>query len=186
MSNKKGQYSIEQEVQCGDILCAPPIACYTSNNIYYIKHGDQNIGLIREEANCCCRCLCMPAARSAVNTITFNNLEYTAVKEFRCTSLAPCAWFCCCRPDITVLKGGKIIGTIEQPCYPGFVCKLEVNCYRGESRDESSRLWSLKKCMCNCHTLFGKNCGCCSDCAKYMDVEISPGAAGQNAIHGKL
>ena len=128
----------------------------------------------------------MPATRTSVNTITFNGLEYTAVKEFRCAYLLPFSWFCCCRPDITVLKGGKIIGTVEMPCYPEFVCKLEVNCYKGESRDEASKLWTLKKCICNCHTMFGKQCGCCADCAKYMDIEISPGAAGQNAIHGKL
>src|SRR4051794_5974748 len=103
MSKKVGQYSIEQEVQCGDILCIPPLACTTSNNVYYIKHNDQNIGLIREESNCCCRCLCMPSNRSSVNTITFNQLEYVAVKEFRCAYLTPFAWFCCCRPDVTVL-----------------------------------------------------------------------------------
>lgn len=44
--SKKGGYSIEQKQQCGDIICPPPFACYTQNNMYNIKQGDQVIGII--------------------------------------------------------------------------------------------------------------------------------------------
>lgn len=89
--------------------------------------------------------------------------------------------FCCCRPDVVIYDAGeKIVGSVEQPCYPNFWCKYEVHCYKGDGRNESDLLWKISKCVCNCHTLFGKNCGCCSDCAKFLDFQVEPKAAAAN------
>lgn len=41
-------------------------------------------------------------------------------------------------------------------------------------------MWTLKKCCCNCHTLFGKVCGCCSRAAGIMTFDCI-GENGSNA-----
>lgn len=164
------EFTLEQEVQCGDCILPPPIACITSNNKYHIKDGDHSVGHIEEESSCLCRTCCMPRARTAENKIKFPNGEYKARKEFRLGYFIH--WFCCSRPDVIVEKNGKVVGSIEMPCCPSLLCKLQVDCYSGESREEKDLLWTIKKCCCNCHLLFGKACGCCCEPAGEMKFEI--------------
>ena len=76
------------------------------------------------------------------------------------------------RPDIIVSRDQKIIGSIEQPCCPYYLCRMEINGYLGETRDESARLFNIRKCCCNCHTLFGKECGCCLGMAATMSFDV--------------
>jgi hypothetical protein len=44
--------------------------------------------------------------------------------------------------------------------------------YKGATRDAGNHLWTVKKCCCNCHTLFGKSCGCCCTPAATLDLEV--------------
>lgn len=130
----------------------------------------------------------MPYARSSKNKITLPSKTYMAIKEFKITYCGSCSWLCCCRPDVIIMDENeqKVVGSVVMPCYPQCVCKMEVKCYLGQGRDDKDLLWTISKCVCNCHTIFGKNCGCCSDCAKYMDLDIVPGSAGNHSIHGQL
>ena len=94
-------------------------------------------------------------------------------------------WMCCCRPDVIVKKeSGDIVGSVELPCLPPYLCKIELKVYTGANRDAGSHLWTIKKCCCNCHTLFGKACGCCLGAAQTMDLEVldSKGAATKGKI----
>ena len=178
--SKNHKYTIEQEIQCGDCVCPPPCAFLTKNNVYHLKEGETEIGKLEEDSSCFCRCICVPSIRTSTNKITVNGCEYSGEKGLRLSYCCP--WFCCNRPDVIVKKGDTVIGSVEKPCYPHFVCKMEINCYKGADRTENSLLWTIKKCDCNCHSLFGKTCGCCIDGAKYLDFEIVAGPAANGRV----
>jgi hypothetical protein len=146
-------------------------SCLQENNRYAIKEDGHQVGSIIEDSECMCR-TCVPAMqRSAKNTIHFNNQVYETFKEYR---LAYCCTFLCShRPDVIVQRNGATIGTIEMPCCPSFLAKMEINCYKGDLRTEADLLWTIKKCKINCHALFGKQCGGCTDCAGYMSFDIN-------------
>ena len=178
--SKSHKYTIEQEVQCGDCICPPPCGFLTSNNVYHMKEGQTEVGKIEEDSSFLCRCICLPCGRTSNNKITINGHHYTSEKGVRLGYI--CNWMCCSRPDVIVKKGDKVVGSVEMPCYPQFVCKMEVRCYKGEGRTENNLLYTIKKCACNCHSLFGKDCGCCLDAAKYLDFEIIAGPAANGKV----
>ena len=65
-------------------------------------------------------------------------------------------------------------------------CKVKIDCYKGEDRSEDMKLFTISRCLCNCHVLYGKSCGCCSDCCKFMDFEVTPGRAASMPFSGVL
>jgi hypothetical protein len=50
---------------------------------------------------------------------------------------------------------------------------MELDLYKGEGREENHKLWKIKKCICNCHTLFGKVCGCCVGATSSVAFELT-------------
>jgi len=50
---------------------------------------------------------------------------------------------------------------------------MELDLYKGEGREEGHKLWKIKKCCCNCHSLFGKVCGCCIAGAALLTFDIT-------------
>ena len=74
---------------------------------------------------------------------------------------------------MVVKKGGSVVGSVVQPCCPMYLCKLQLDCYKGEGRDAGDLLWTLKKCCCNCHMICGKSCGCCCSPAATMEVSVT-------------
>ena len=167
-------YTIEQEVQCGDCILPPPCSFLTKDNIYIIKAGNEEKGRIEEEnTSGCCRICCPARVRPSVNKISFEGESFEATKEFRLGSLIT---FLCCpgyRPDMVVKKNGQTIGSLVMPCCPTFLCKLQLECYKGEGREEQDLIWILKRCLCNCHVILGKACGCCLGAAATMKVEVT-------------
>lgn len=178
------QYTIEQQVNCGNCICPPPVSCLTSNNVYVMKDKSGNEqAKISENSSFLCRCICMPCVRTSYGQIQVGGKTYHADKGFRCGYLF--AWMCCHRPEVIVKNSsGGIVGRVELPCYPQYVCKIQVDCYKGEGTSEQDKLWTIKKCACNCHSLFGKMCGCCGP-AKTLDFEVSGGAAANSKV-GRL
>lgn len=77
-----------------------------------------------------------------------------------------------------VERNGKVVGSVEMPCCPSYVCKLEVKCYRGDKRDDSSEFATISKCACNCHMMYGKACGCCFGPAQTMVFNVTPSGPG--------
>ena len=122
---------------------------------------------------------CMPARyRSYKTEIKFPGGEYRAEKGFKLGYACSVLWCHEHRPDVTVWKGNTLIGSVELPCCPELLCKLQVDCYKGEARDESTKLYTIKKCCCNCHVLFGKICGCCVESASELEFEIHGNGSG--------
>lgn len=68
-----------------------------------------------------------------------------------------------------------MVGSVEMPCYPSYVCKFQVDCYKGDTRDEEHRLCTIKACQINCHTCYGKVYGCCCDPCRFLDFTVVPG-----------
>ena len=184
----KGRYTAEQVFNCCNCYSAPPCGLAIANNMYNVKEKETGkpVGIMAEDSSCCCRCLCPASARTSNGVISLNSSsqQYNAIKEFRCAYCFP--MLPCCRPDVIIHKGGQIIGSVEMPCCPGLLCKYEVRCYRNDGRSDDNLLWTINKCVCNCHTICGKNCGCCMDACKYMDFSITPGKAGFQSISGSL
>jgi len=102
--------SVEQEVHWGDCVCAPPCAVFTENTAYYVKEGNDVKGHIKENSSFICR-MCIPAgARTMKSEIKIDGTEYVGVKDFRLGYA--CQWCCCERPEITVRKNDKVVGTV--------------------------------------------------------------------------
>ena len=172
--SKRGSHTLEQVVKCCNCMSAPPIGCCSENNEYLFKEGNgKQIGIAKEDSNCFCRTCCTPSMRTSEGYIEVDDKRYGANKGCRLGYYFQ--WCCCERPDVILTKDGQVIGSVELPCYPANMCKIEVVCYKGDQRNEESRLWTLTKCYCNCHTLYGKTYGCCCDSCKYMDFEVKPG-----------
>lgn len=70
-------------------------------------------------------------------------------------------------------NGGKTIGSVEIPCCDPILCKLAWDVYKGDKREEGDLLYKIRKCICNCHMMFGKECGCCCDSAKKLEFDIT-------------
>ena len=70
------------------------------------------------------------------------------------------------------MKGDKVVGSVEMPCCSQYCCKYELNCYKGLERFESTHIFTLKRCVCNCHTLCGKLCGCCDGPANRLEFDV--------------
>lgn len=161
--------SMEQEVHWGDCVCPPPVAVFTENTRYDLKENGHTNGHLEEESSFICR-MCIPAgARTLKHDIKVQGTEYKGKKNFQLGYA--CA--CCCkhRPDVVLYKGESIVGSVQQPCCPQWLCKMHLDCYKGETRDENSKLWTIVKCICNCHTLFGKECGCCVDACSHLKFD---------------
>lgn len=167
------EYTVEQTVQFGDCLLPPPIAVLTRDNEYKIKEKDSEKGELKEDSSFLCRVCCTPGFRTSKNKIKINGNEYESHKEFRlgyCISILPCMNF---RPDVIVKKGGKTVGSVVIPCYDPLCCKLAWDVYKGENRESGDLLCKIRKCICNCHMMFGKLCGLCCDSTKRLEFEIS-------------
>jgi hypothetical protein len=134
--SKQTSITVEQEVQCGNCICPPPIAFLTEDTHYHIKENGNEIGTIKEGASTLCKVCCPSGCRTGTGKIHHKGQEYHVKKQFRCSYLLN--WLCCDRPDMIVERNGKVVGSVELPCYPTFVCKIEVKCYRGDKRDEAS------------------------------------------------
>eukprot|EP00349_Pseudokeronopsis_sp_Brazil_P000515 CAMPEP_0202965162 /NCGR_PEP_ID=MMETSP1396-20130829/9233_1 /ASSEMBLY_ACC=CAM_ASM_000872 /TAXON_ID= /ORGANISM="Pseudokeronopsis sp., Strain Brazil" /LENGTH=173 /DNA_ID=CAMNT_0049687795 /DNA_START=223 /DNA_END=744 /DNA_ORIENTATION=+ len=98
--------------------------------------------------------------------------EYNGLKNFQLGYACQCLWCDQFRPDVIVNKGESVVGAIVHPCCPQYLCRYEVQTYKGEGREEGHKLWTIKKCCCNCHTLFGKACGCCIAAAATLTFDI--------------
>jgi hypothetical protein len=155
-------------------------SCLQENNKYAIKEDGHQVGSIVEDSECMCRTLVPAKQRSAKNTIHFNNQYYETFKEYRLAYC--CEALCSHRPDVIIQRNGATIGTIEMPCCAKYIHKMEINCYKGDMRTPADLLWNIKKCKINCHAIFGKMWGGCTDCAGYMSFDI----AGQQKVQGAL
>ena len=51
----------EQHAQC---CCAPPCACLTYPNEYFMERGGAPFLAIKEDNNCVCQKVCLPACRA--------------------------------------------------------------------------------------------------------------------------
>jgi hypothetical protein len=163
---------LSQDIHWGDCICPVPWAVFTENTRYEIKDGGKTAGSLEEESSFICR-MCIPAgARTLKNTIKLpGGAEYHGLKNFQLGYACPCC--CTMRPDIIVQKGESVVGAVVQPCCPAFLCKMELDLYKGEGREENHKLCKIKKCCCNCHTLFGKACGCCLAGAATLTFEVT-------------
>ena len=65
---------------------------------------------------------------------------------------------------------------------PMLCCKFQVDCYKGGD-NSGQLLWNIKKCCCNCHTLFGMTCYCICPAARKMKFEMKDGSGSDK---GKL
>jgi hypothetical protein len=172
----KTKFSIEQEVLLGNCYGMPPCLLFAENNRYYIKEGDQTVGVIEEKCETMCRIIMPATTRSSVFSIKFNGLEYTAEKKYRLASHACCTWLCCQRPDIIVRQGDRVVGSVVLPCLQAQCAKMCLDLYKGETREPADVLCRIQKCMLNCHCLYGRTYGFCCDCARYMVFDVTGGS----------
>ena len=97
----------------------------------------------------------MPSARAYESEIIpRNGAKYTTKRDF---ALSSCFGACpCWMPKVRVLNGsGAVIGVIEQTCCPTYLCKYQVEIFKGPEADKAKLHRTIKKCAINCHT-------CCS------------------------
>ena len=167
--------TVEQEVHWGDCVCCPPCAVFMENTRYDIKEGGANSGSIVEDSTFVCRLCIPPGARTMKSCVKIGGDEFNTRKQFQLGYVIPCCYdYCGHRPDIVVYKDESIVGSVQQPCCPLWLCKMQLDCYTGETRDEQSKKWSIKKCCCNCHVLFGKACGCCMEMCNHLTFDVLP------------
>jgi len=71
--NKSTSFVLQQDVSCGDCICAPPMALCQKNNIYRIieRKSGQEVGKLAEDSSFCSRCCCFAEARPMKSNIEF-------------------------------------------------------------------------------------------------------------------
>ena len=166
------KFSLEQEITLGNVASIPPCLIFAENNRYYIKEGDQTVGLIEEDCPTMCRIILPASQRSSVFNIKFNGLHYTATKTYRLASHGCLGWLCCQRPDIIVRQADRVVGSIELPCLKAHCGRMALDLYKGETREATDLLCRIEKCKLNCHCISGRTCGYCCDCARYMVFDV--------------
>lgn len=169
------KFSLEQEIQLGNVAYQPPCLIFGENNRYYIKEGTQTVGIIEEKSEKMCRIILPARQRSAVFTIKFNGLEYTAEKDYRLGSHNACSCLCCARfrPDVIVRQGDRVVGSVVLPCCPAYCLKMSLDLFRGDTREEQDKFCHISKCEINCHHMTGRAFGCCCDCSKFMVFNVT-------------
>ena len=70
------------------------------------------------------------------------------------------------------MKNGVTIGYIQIPWGPAECCNtLKVDCFKGKD-EVCPRLYSFLASSSHPHIRAGKDCGCCCECAKFMEFKI--------------
>ena len=79
---------------------------------------------------------------------------------------------------------GHVVGTIKQPCCPGYLCKYELEIYKGLDTNQGSLFRKIKACALNGHSCC--SVGFCGMCCNELDFEFVDGMGHHKGMFKKI
>ena len=157
----------QQWVEC--ITCG---LCTQENKYSIVEGREEGVEsfTVEEQSSFACRLCCAPFGRAFSSKISAGGRVIGECKrDCQCTAVAP--WLCMCRPEVKVFKDGREIGTIVNPCFPLYNCKLELVVKTGDQI-----LWTISVYCLQYHVCCALPCGPC------MEMDINVEDEGKNPV----